>query len=254
MTKKGFVVGLLLTFMILPDQVRAKDAGDIVQKAWNHFRGAASRSIVDMTIHRPSWERTMTMKGWTKDETKSLIRILSPAKDKGNGTLKKGSDMWTYNPKINRVIKLPPSMMAQSWMGSDFSNNDLAKSDSILNDYTHEIIGRETHQDKTVLVVRSMPRPHAPVVWGMQELRIREDHILLSQEFFDEDLEPVKIMTTSGLEVMDGRLFPRTWVMRKSDARDEYTRLVHQEIEFLDGLPERLFSLSRLRNPAGDLH
>jgi outer membrane lipoprotein-sorting protein len=251
MIRKGFVVGLVLALLILPGRVQAGDAGEIVQGAWDHFRGEASRSRVVMTIHRPSWERTMTMKGWTRGETRSLIRILSPAKDKGNGTLKRGSDMWTYNPKINRVIKLPPSMMAQSWMGSDFSNNDLAKSDSILKDYTHEIVGRDTHQGQNVFIVRSMPRPHAPVVWGMQELRIREDSILLSQEFFDEDLEPVKIMTTSELEVMDGRLFPRTWVMRKSEARDEYTRLVHHEVEFLDDLPERLFTLSSLRNPAG---
>lgn len=253
MIRKGFGAGLLAVLMVLPTPGLAQNASDIIRSAWDQVRGQASRSTVVMTIHRPSWERTMTMKGWTRGESLSLIRILTPPRDRGNGTLKKGSDMWTYNPKINRVIKLPPSMMAQSWMGSDFSNNDLAKSDSILNDYTHEIVDRTSHQGLTVFVIRSTPKPMAPVVWGKQELQIREDHILLSQEFFDEDLEPVKVMTTSELEVMDGRLFPRTWVMRKSDARNEFTRLVHEDIEFLDSLPQRVFSLGSLRNPGGGL-
>ncbi|MDZ7759509.1 MAG: outer membrane lipoprotein-sorting protein [Desulfovermiculus sp.] len=252
MFRKGLSLGLLIIIMILPRPGQTQDAGETVRSAWDHFRGQASRSKVIMTIHRPSWERTMTMKGWTKGEAMSLIRILAPPKDKGNGTLKKGSEMWTYNPKINRVIKLPPSMMAQSWMGSDFSNNDLVKSDSILTDYSHEIEGQTTHQDKTVFIIRSVPKPLAPVVWGMQVLHIREDHIVLSQEFFDEDLQPVKIMTTSDLEVIDGRLFPTKWVMRKSDFQDEYTELVHEQIEFLDDLPDRLFTLGVLRNPSGD--
>jgi len=253
MIRKRFGAGLLMLLMILPSQGLAQNASEIIRSAWDQFRGQASSSTVVMTIHRPSWERTMSMKGWTKGESMSLIRILTPSKDKGNGTLKKGTGMWTYNPKINRVIKLPPSMMARSWMGSDFSNNDLAKSDSILNDYTHEIAGQTSHQGKTVFIIRSMPIPFAPVVWGMQELHIREDHIVLSQEFFDEDLEPVKIMTTSELEVMDGRLFPKKWVMKKSQARDEYTRLIYEEIEFLDTLPDRLFTLGSLRNPSGDI-
>jgi outer membrane lipoprotein-sorting protein len=128
-----------------------------------------------MTIHRPDWERSLTIKAWTRGEKDSIFFILTPPKDVGNGTLKRGREMWIYNPKVNRVIKLPPSMMSQAWMGSDFSNNDLAKSDSILEDYTHLLEGVETHEGKKVYVVKSTPKPAAPVVWGMQRLKIRED-------------------------------------------------------------------------------
>jgi hypothetical protein len=189
------------------------------------------------------------MQTWTKGRSQSLIRILEPAKDKGNGTLKQGQDMWTFNPKINRVIKLPPSMMAQSWMGSDFSNNDLAKSDSILVEYTHKIVDRESHEGKTVYVLHSFPKPGAPVVWGMQELKIREDNILLEETFFDEQKIPVKRMTTQAITSLGGRIFPTIWTMYQVETPGGFTRLEHVQLEFLDHLPEEIFSLRNLRNP-----
>lgn len=157
--------------------------------------------------------------------------------------------MWIYNPKVNRVIKLPPSMMSQSWMGSDFSNNDLAKSDSLIKDYSHSLIGTETHEGKKVYVIKSMPKPEAPVVWGMQELKIREDHIFLSEAFYDEDLKLVKIMTAYDIQMLGDRLFPKVWRMQKGDAEDEYTELSYSELSFKEDLPANLFTLSNLRNP-----
>ncbi|UCG67725.1 MAG: outer membrane lipoprotein-sorting protein [Deltaproteobacteria bacterium] len=200
-----------------------------------------------MTIHRPGWERTMTMKAWTKGQKDSIFIIIAPPKDRGNGTLKRGEEMWTYNPKVNRVIKLPPSMISQSWMGSDFSNNDLAKSDSIIADYTHKITETETHDGKKVYVVKSMPKPEAPVVWGMQKLRIREDHVFLSQAFYDEDFELVKIMTGHQIQMLGGKLFPKVWKMQKADVKDEYTLLSYKELAFKQDLPDRLFTLSSLK-------
>ena len=223
--------------------------GNLVKAAFDYWRGNASISTVEMTIQRPGWERAMTIKAWTRGEKESLFYILSPPKDQGNGTLKKGREMWIYNPKVNRVIKLPPSMMSQSWMGSDFSNNDLAKSDSLLTDYRHEIVSTESHQGKKVFVVKSMPLPGAPVVWGMQMLKIREDFIFLSEEFFDEDLEPVKIMQARDIQMLGGRLFPRVWTMRKSGEDERYTQLEYRELEFTGTLPDSLFTLSNLRNP-----
>ena len=162
-------------------------------------------------------------------------------------TLKRGDEMWIFNPKVNRVIKLPPSMMSQSWQGSDFSNNDLAKSDSLLQDYHHSIIGTETHEGKTVYIIKSMPKPNAPVVWGMQQLKIREDQIWLSEEFFDEDLQPVKIMTAKEIQMLGGKLYPRVRQMRNADEQDRYTQLTYESLEFKSGLPDRLFTLSSLK-------
>lgn len=229
------------------------DAGRIVTDAFNYMRGLASISRVDMTIHRPDWRREMTMKAWTLGTAESLFTIISPPRDEGNGTLKKGREMWMYNPKVNRVIKIPPSMMAQAWMGSDFSNNDLAKSDSLLNDYTHRLDGTETHEGQTVYRITSTPKPGAPVVWGRQTLKIRADHIFLEQTFFDEDLEPVKSMTTREIKKFGDRLFPSVWRMKKIDpesgSADEYTELVYRELEFKTSLPDRVFTLSNLKAP-----
>jgi outer membrane lipoprotein-sorting protein len=227
----------------------AVEVETLVRDAVNYYRGAASFAVVDMTIHRPDWERTMTIKAWTRGQKDSLFTIVAPPKDFRNGTLKRGKEMWTFNPRVNRVIKLPPSMMSQSWMGSDFSNNDLAKSDTIIDEYTHALTGTEIHDGKKVFVVTSMPKPDAPVVWGMQKLRIREDLIFLSQEFYDEDLLLVKAMSGTEIVIMGGKLFPRVWKMQKADREGEYTMLEYRELVFKEKLPADLFTISSLKNP-----
>ncbi len=229
---------------------RAQTAEEIIAAGVDHYRGKASRAVVEMVIHRPAWERRMEMQAWTKGAGDSLIRITAPAKDRDNGTLKKGRDMWTYSPKVNRVIKLPPALMSQSWMGSDFSNNDLAKSDSILHDYIHTLDGTETHQGHKVYVIRSIPRPQAPVVWGMQITKVRDDWIVLSEEFFDEDLQPVKRMEADQIVMLGDRLFPRRWKMGHTDRPDQYTLLYYHELEFMDDLPDATFTINRLKSPA----
>ena len=226
-----------------------EDAQAMVQAAFDHYRGKASEAAVEMVIHRPDWERVMQMDVWTRGTGDSLIHITAPAKDRDNGTLKKGRDMWTYNPKVNRTIKLPPALMAQSWMGSDFSNNDLAKSDSLINDYAHTLSGTDTHDGHRVYIIKSIPKPEAPVVWGMQVLHIRDDNVILSQEFYDEDLKPVKRMTGEQIQMLGGRMFPKVWRMNESDKQNQYSLLRYLKLQFLDHLPEDVFTLNRLKNP-----
>ncbi len=249
MPRHKLLIPILLIALHAVSGAAEPDPGKLVKAAFDHFRGQASESVVRMTIHRPDWERTMTIRAWTEGTEDSLFTIIEPPKDRGNGTLKKGSEMWMYNPKVNRVIKLPPSMMAQSWMGSDFSNNDLAKSDSLLNHYTHTLDGTETHDGKTVYRIRSTPKPGAPVVWGSQRLKIREDHILLEERFYDEDGVLVKALTASEIHKLGGRLYPRIWKMAPADKEDEYTRLEYQELTFKADLPDRLFTVSALKHP-----
>ncbi|MBN1141937.1 MAG: outer membrane lipoprotein-sorting protein [Deltaproteobacteria bacterium] len=246
--RRSAVIPLLFWLLSIPAAGNCgADAAEIVRASIDYYRGQASASTVEMTIHRRAWERTLTIRGWTKGMKESLFAITAPPKDEGNATLKRGNEMWTFNPKVHRTIKIPPSMMSQSWMGSDFSNNDLAKSDSILEDYTHRLAGAESHQGKTVFVIESLPRPAAPVVWGKQLLRIREDHILLAEEFYDEDLRLVKSLTGSRIEMMGGRLFPTVWRMEKADAAGEYTQLRYLELSFPEDLPDSLFTLSSLK-------
>ena len=245
LTKTFWLVILIIVFQ--GPRAEALNAQSLVEDSFNYMRDKSSVSEVIMTVHRPDWERKMTIKAWTRGRKDSLFYIEAPPKDHGNGTLKKGREMWMYNPKINRVIKVPPSMMSQSWMGSDFSNNDLAKSDSLLMDYTHSIIGTETHDGQTVYLIKSMPKPEAPVVWGMQQLKIRADLIWLSQKFFDEDLEPVKAMTTLEIQMLGGKLYPKIWRMRKVGEENKYTELNYTSLAFKGALPDNLFTLTSLR-------
>jgi len=204
---------------------------------------------MDMVIHRPEWERKMTMRAWTEGEDKTLILITAPPKDRGSGSLRLGRQMWNYIPAIRRIIKLPPSMMTQAWMGSDFSNNDLAKADSILVDYTHRILRTELRDGHAVYTIECTPKPNAPVVWGKEILEIRDDYIFLSEAFYDEENRLVKIMKTEKIQPLGGRLFPAVWRMNKIDHPDEYTMIVYRELDFSPRLPPRLFTLQRLRNP-----
>ena len=248
--KKRLILTLFLPLSLLIGlyaNVDAQDPLTLVEKSFNYMRGKTSISTVDMTIHRPDWERVVTIKAWTKGEDESIFWIIAPPKDHGNGTLKKKQQMWMYNPKVNRSIKIPPSMMSQSWMGSDFSNDDLSKTDSMIKDYIHTIEGTETHEGKKVYLIKSMPKPEAPVIWGMQKLKIREDRIFLAQEFYDEDLKLVKALTTLQIQMLGGKLFPKVWKMQKADVKDKYTVLEYKELIFDRDLPDRLFTVSSLK-------
>ncbi|WP_321413416.1 outer membrane lipoprotein-sorting protein [uncultured Desulfobacter sp.] len=251
MKKTVFIAGMLLVLFSSTTFANTPPAADVIAKAWDYMRGKTSVSQVKMTVHRANWERVSVIKAWTRGRNDSIFQIMAPKKDKGNGTLKIGRDMWTYNPKINRVIKIPPSMMSQSWMGSDFSNNDLSKADSLLNDYTHEIETTTQENGITIYTIKSLPKPDAPVVWGMQKLKIREDGIIIEQGFYDEDMAAVKIMTTSEIKKMGEKLFPARWVMRAMDAdsKEDYTLLEYESLEFDIPLQDRGFTLNALKKP-----
>lgn len=251
MNRSATAVVLVLGLVLVAAADGPPEADALVRAAFEHYRGDASVGTAEMTIHRPDWERTMAMEVWTEGDADSLVRITAPAKDEGNGTLKKGSDMWLFNPKVNRVIKLPPSMMSQSWMGSDFSNNDLAKTDSLVHDYDHEIVSTDSRDGHTVYRVRSTPKPGAPVVWGALELEIRDDHVLLAERFYDEDDALVKELTTSDIGELGGRVLPATLRMQKAETPGEWTELHYRELSFRDALPARVFTLTNLRTPEG---
>jgi outer membrane lipoprotein-sorting protein len=125
-------------------------AADIVRKAMDHYRGQTSYSEMTMVIHRPDWQREMTMRAWTEGHKQTLVRVTQPPKDAGNGTLTVDGNMWTFTPKINRVIKVPSSMMSQNWMGSDFSNKDISKDTAIIEQYDHTLLQLSEHDGHQV--------------------------------------------------------------------------------------------------------
>lgn len=225
------------------------DARALVEAAIDHWRGASSYSEMTMTIHRPKWERSMSMRSWTEGSKKSLVRVTAPAKDAGSGTLLLDRNMWTYAPKVNKVIKVPSSMMNQSWMGSDFSNQDINRSDQIIDDYDHSLLGTEEHEGHTVYVIESIPHEDAAVVWGKKVLKLRDDHVMLEDEFWDQDGVLVKTMVTLKVAEMGGRTVAQRQRMGKADAPEEWTEVSIDAQEFDVSHSGNLFTLSSLRNP-----
>jgi outer membrane lipoprotein-sorting protein len=225
------------------------DPRELIRAAMDHWRGQTSYSEMTMTIHRSDWERSFSMRAWTEGDRHSLVRVIAPARDAGNGTLVKDREMWTYSPKINRVLKLPSSMMNQSWMGSDFSNKDISKSTDIIDQYDHRLLAAETHGDHLQYTVESIPHETAAVVWGKEIAVIRDDYVLLRQEFWDQDGILVKAMTAKQIEVMDGRTVATRLRMEKVEEAGEWTEMIVDEVDFDVELAPGLFTLSSLRNP-----
>ncbi len=226
-----------------------RDAKSIVRDAIDHWRGISSYTEITMIIHRPDWERSMTMRAWTKGDNQSLVRVVEPRKDRGNGTLMDDNNMWSYSPKINRVVKVPSSMMGQSWMGSDFSNKDIARADEIVDEYEHELLGTKAVDGKTVYEIEAVPDEDAAVVWGKEVLRIREDHVVLEHSFFDQNGELVKSLRTLDITNMGGRTIAKRQRMNKADKPEQWTEIQVNEVEYEVDLKDSLFTLSNLRNP-----
>jgi outer membrane lipoprotein-sorting protein len=249
MNRTVALVSLLMAVVVSAPPVEAQDPTEIVRAAWDHWRGESSVSEMTMVIHRPSWERSMSMRAWTRGSKHSLVRVTAPSKDAGNGTLMVDNSMWTFSPKVNRVIKVPSSMMGQGWLGSDFSNKDVSRADDIVDQYAHTLLGQEEHEGHTVYVIESIPHEEAAVVWGKEVLRVRDDHVLLSQEYYDQEGVLVKAMQSLEVGEMGGRTMALRMRMAKVDTEDEWTEMRTDRIEFDVDLSDNLFTRSNLRNP-----
>jgi len=250
-SKTAIAIRLLIPLVLVfgSGRVYAIEAADIIKSAIDQWRGTSSHSRMSMTIHRKDWERTMVMEAWTAGEKKSLVRVLEPKKDAGNGTLLLDKQMWTFTPKINRVIKIPSSMMNQSWMGSDFSNKDIARSSDIIDQYKHTLITTESHNGHKVYVIESVPKEAAPVVWGKEMLKVRDDYVLLEHTFYDQLMKPVKSMKTSKVGMMGGRIVAIQERMAKIETPEEYTEIKMISAKFDIPIADSIFTLSSLRNP-----
>jgi outer membrane lipoprotein-sorting protein len=239
-------LALVLSFPVSGQEM---DAKSLIRAAMDHWRGKTSYVENTMTIHRPAWERSMSMVGWTSGDSTSLMRVTAPAKDAGNGTLTRDDNMWTYTPKINRIIKVPSSMMAQSWMGSDFSNKDVSKSTDILKEYEHRLLNTYEQDGHTVYVIEAVPHEDAAVVWGKQIVHVRDDYVMLEEEYWDQDGVLVKTLKALDVQEMGGRSVATVLRMGKTDKPEEWTQLKITSIEFNVELPPNLFTLANLRNP-----
>jgi outer membrane lipoprotein-sorting protein len=224
-------------------------ADELIRLAMDHWRGVSSYSNMTMTVHRSDWERSFSMQGWTKGNKTSLVRVTAPKKDAGNGTLILDTNMWSYTPKVNRIIKVPSSMMNQSWMGSDFSNKDVSKSTDIIDMYDHTLIHTEEKDGHTFYTIQSIPHEEAAVVWGKEVLTVRDDFVMIRQEFWDQDDVLVKAMDALEVAEMGGRVVAKRMRMSEVETPDEWTEMMTDSIDFDTDMPDSLLTLSNLRNP-----
>lgn len=229
--------------------VFAQDAKAILKSAFENWRANSSYAVIKMTIKRANGTRTMTMKSWTQGTDKALVRFTQPARDAGNATLQLGTKTYVFNPKLNQVIKLPASAMSQSWMGSDFSYDDLSRSEKVVNDYTHKLIATKSSAGKKVYVIESIPKRGKPIVWGKQILTVRSDGVLMEVEYFDQLGKRVRAMKADTIIKLGGRPYPTVMTMRTDAKPGQYTRITTQSAKFNVSIPAYMFTQSNLQNP-----
>lgn len=231
--KKLFLKYLFLISFLFSTISFAQDAREIVKKSNDLLRGKSSYSLVTMKIIKPDWSREMQMKVWSLEPDFSLVYMTSPARDKGSVTLKRKTEVWNWLPSVQRVIKIPPSMMLQSWMGSDFTNDDLVRQSSIIDDYEQSIVTNETIDGLLCWKIQLIPKPEAGVVWGKVIMWIsHEGYMQLKSDYYDEDGILIKTMLGSDIKKMDGRLIPAHWEMIPVDKPGQKTVFIYDELKF----------------------
>lgn len=246
----ALVVSIFL--LLLPGSASAQTSAELskrLREAIDYWRGSSSVVKAEMTVHRSDWERSMRLESWTKGTDLSLVRFVAPPKDAGSASLTIGDEMWSYAPKVNRVLKIPASMMSQSWMGSDFSYHDLAKADDIVDDYDHKLLSRDRSEGQEVFVIESIPHDDAPVVWGKEVLKVRDDNIILEHSFYDQDMKLVKVLRSTTIAMLGGKLYPTVMRMESKEEEDRWTEIRNLEAQFGIEIADRTFTTSYLQNP-----
>jgi len=239
---------IICTVVLLVQAVSAQDAEQIIKKMEENFRGSNNISTMKMSIERPKYTREITMKSWNIGEEFSLIRIQSPAREKGVSFLKREKEIWNWMPTIERVIKMPPSMMMQNWMGSDFTNDDLVRSSSTIDDYDAEIIAEEEIDGHLCHQIKLTPKEGTDILWGKVLTWITiEENLQLRSEFWDEDDYLVNVIEMSGIKEMDGRTITTKMVMTPEEEDGLSTIIEFLEIDFDADIEESFFTVQNMK-------
>ena len=237
---------VLSMFLIL--SARAQDAKEIVKRADDRAKGKTSKANMTIQIVRPNWSREMMMTTWTQGNDFALILVTSPVKEKGIVYLKRKKEVWNWLPAIERNIKLPPSMMSQSWMGTDFTNDDLVKEASIVEDYDHSIVKDSMIDGKICYMIQMLPKPQSSVVWGKIFLWIdKKDFLMMRAEYYDEDGKPVNTMHCSDIKMLGGKLLPARIEMAPVEKKGHKTVLLYNSLEFDKPITDNFFTTQNMQ-------
>lgn len=240
---------ILFFLILLSPAMKAQSAKEIVKKADDKLQGEESSiSEMTMTIKRPTYERNIAFKNWTKGTLYAMTLVTAPAQEKGQTFLKRDREMWNWNPRISRMIKLPPSMMSQGWMGSDYTNDDALKKSSIVDDYNHTLLGEEEIDGHHCYHIQLIPTEEAAVVWGKVIMWITKDEYLqMKVEYYDEDEFLVKTELAHNITTIGGRILPSQFEIIPADKPDQRTIVHIENMEFNVPINDSFFSQQSMK-------
>lgn len=245
MKQRAFIL-IIIAFQ--PLLSRAQTAKEIVQKADDKMRGTTMQAEMIIRTIRPAWTREMQCKTWMKGNSLAMILIQSPAKDKGISFLKRKREVWNWMPALERNIKLPPSMMSQSWMGTDFTNDDLVKESSVVEDYDHVIVGDTSIGGRPCYIIQMIPSPTAAVVWGKVIICIdKKDYLELHSRFYDEDGKLVNTMNSYDVKLMHDRIIPTRFEMIPAEKKGQKTEMIYKNIQYNKPLADNFFFVDKMK-------
>ncbi len=252
MKRMKLKIGMLFIAILCSAYLFAQDseptAREIVEKSYYKMRGKTSISEMTVKIVRPKWERTISMKGWSNGKDFSLIYITAPAKEKGQVFLKRHKEMWNWVPSIERMIKIPPSMMMQSWMGSDMTNDDIVKESSIIDDYDHTVLASDTIDGYSCWKIELIPHEDAPVIWGRIITWISKQYYFpLKNEYYDEDEYLINKETLSKIKDVGDRTIPTYYEIIPVQKKGQKTIMEFTAVKFNVPIKESFFSIQNMK-------
>lgn len=227
-------------------------ARELVDEANKLLRGQSSHSKISMRITTPKWKRTLEIEAWNYGREKSLMRIHSPAKERGNVTLKIGKELWNWLPSVERVIKIPPSMMHASWMGSDFTYEDVVKADSIVKDYDHKVVEKSSDGGRVRYLIEALPKRDAPVVWGkiLFSVAVENDAVIpVKEEDYSERGEHIRTLIFSEIKTMGVKRIPTKIECVPLKKNGHKTTIFYRLFESDLTFEPNFFGLRRLQEP-----
>ena len=246
----GLVIPLgLLGCLLSPLTANAQSVREIMDLVDQLWRGESSIARITMDIRTENWDRSLTLRAWSLGTEHTLIRVEAPQKEAGTATLRADQEVWNYLPRVDRTLKLPSSMMAGSWMGSHFTNDDLVKESRLVDDYEIELEFSGTRDGVDVWELLLVPLPEAPVVWGKIRYQVSKENLLpIWTRYYDESDELIRTMTFSEIRLMGSRLVPTVMTIEPTDKPGESTVIRYHELDFDVDLEEDYFSLRNLRS------
>ena len=244
----GSVLLILIFNLVIAVNTSAQDAAEIIEKMEETMRGHSSYAEMTMIIERPRFTREVSMRSWSLGNDYSLIQITAPARDQGTTFLKRNNEIWNYVPNIDRTIKMPPSMMSQSWMGSDFTNDDLVRESSTVDDYEHRILQEDVVEGRTAWVIELIPKPESPIVWGKVLMWVdQEEFFQLKVENYDQRDELANRLDFQELKMLGQRFIPSKMILTPTDRPDQRTILIYNDLQFDIDIDPSFFTQQNMR-------